>query len=263
MKLTMLGTGAAIIRLERRSPAVLVETDAEESIIVDCGWGVPSALIELGFPLYQLDHLCLTHRHADHLAALPALIQSMHVAGISHYPGKRREKPLFLHGYPGFSQDFQVLVDMMAPDLGRSFDKMVNEYPQKRPAIYGSLTISATEVRHVPQFFSSVSFRLDSAGKSAVVSGDLGWDDRLLNLMQGVDLAVIEAAVAPDQFAREGPKPNHLSAFEAGKMAALAGIKHLVLTHLYEVDDKAVTVEVRKNFSGQLTIPEDLQVFTW
>jgi ribonuclease BN (tRNA processing enzyme) len=260
MQITMLGTGAAIVRKERRSPAVLIQAD-NQSILVDCGWGVLGALMELGFPLHTLDHVCITHQHADHIVMLPALIQSMHVAGIPHYPGERRVKKLNLHGFPGFGKEFRTLIDMMAPDLGETFCMPIVEYPQASNYCKGSLVITAAEVRHVPEHFPAVSFRFQNGGKSVVVSGDLGWDNRFAALLEGADLAVIEAAVSPEQYAREGPRSNHLSAFECGKMAKQAGVGHLVLTHLYEVDHQAVVADVRKNFSGELTIPEDLQSF--
>src|SRR5215213_5809700 len=101
MKVTMLGTGTGLIRPERRSPSVLLETDNGESVIIDCGWGVPEAINKIGFPLNRLGQLAISHRHADHMSALPSFLQSQLIANIEHLPGKPRKEKLIVHGYPG------------------------------------------------------------------------------------------------------------------------------------------------------------------
>jgi len=73
MKMTILGAGTGLIRPVSRSPAVLIEA-AGQSVVVDCGWGVPGALIDSNFPMHTLGHLCITHSHADHMSALPAML---------------------------------------------------------------------------------------------------------------------------------------------------------------------------------------------
>jgi len=53
-------------------------------------------------------------------------------------------------------------------------------------------------------------------------------------------------------------KPSYI-----GKMAADAGVKNVLLTHLMRrtVDDKDATIEsIRRHYSGPLVFPDDLDI---
>jgi ribonuclease BN (tRNA processing enzyme) len=61
-------------------------------------------------------------------------------------------------------------------------------------------------------------------------------------------------------------KEEHLATDELGKMAARAGVKTLVLTHLPATADpkdeyKRFAEQVKKHFSGQVLIAKDLMEF--
>jgi len=61
-------------------------------------------------------------------------------------------------------------------------------------------------------------------------------------------------------------KEEHITPEEIGKMAASAGVKTVVLTHLPETDDpndeyKRFGEQVKKLFSGQVLIAKDLMEF--
>ncbi|MCQ8205956.1 hypothetical protein NP569_27095, partial [Vibrio parahaemolyticus] len=59
---------------------------------------------------------------------------------------------------------------------------------------------------------------------------------------------------------------HHTTAEEVGRIAKEANVKHLVLTHLVPADDPSITdevwiKEVRKQYSGPVTVSKDLQRF--
>jgi len=61
-------------------------------------------------------------------------------------------------------------------------------------------------------------------------------------------------------------KEEHITPEEVGKMAASAGVKTVVLTHLPDTDDPKDEYtrfgdQVKKHFSGQVFIAKDLMEF--
>lgn len=92
-------------------------------------------------------------------------------------------------------------------------------------------------------------------------SGDSGFSEKLITSARNADIAVVEASVSSKMFEELGPRPNHLSPYECGLIAAKAGVKKLVLSHLYDTATKGQIVkEARKNFSGKIIVSRDLEV---
>jgi len=261
MKLTILGAGTGLVRKESRSPAVLIESKGE-SILIDCGWGVPGALVDVGFSTHTLGHLCITHSHADHMSALPAMLQSLVIGNIHHLPGAEREHPLALHGYPGFGNDVQILKKMMVPEINLDHDVQIFELGQDSSTQFGVFTIQTTEVQHVPTL-RCVAYRISDGTHTAVVSGDLKWDESFAPVIQDADIAILDASMPIHEFAdsKPGDNPTHLTAEQCGMWADRGNVKRLVLTSLYGLDTPTeLAVEVQKHYKGMLTIPSELEV---
>ena len=255
----MLGTGTGLITSKRRSPSVLIET-SDTSIIVDCGWGVPAAINDVKFGLHTLGHLCISHSHADHMATLPALLQSQLIANIEHLPGEARTTPLTIHGYPTISQDIATLTRMMIPELDIHHDLSIIEYGDGIATRFGELSIIGVSVKHVPTL-EAVSFAFEYKGLKVAVTGDLGWDEAILPLLQNADIAIIDSSASQKEYELE-PHRSHLAPIQCGELAAKANVKHLVLTSLYDRESTFnITAAVRKHYAGMLTIPQDLQTF--
>ncbi len=78
--------------------------------------------------------------------------------------------------------------------------------------------------------------RVDSSGRSFAFSADTGNDWSFARLGEGIDLALCEATFLHENLVPPSP---HLSATQAGAMAAGAGVKRLLLTHLAPGSDAA------------------------
>ena len=112
----------------------------------------------------------------------------------------------------------------------------------------------------MPQFFNAAAFRIDHKDKSVTYSGDSCYDNRLINLATNSDLALFEASVAPSAYRSSGPRPNHLSPYECGRIAKLAKVKTLALVHLYDNSSSTEIIEeVRRNFEGRLILTHDME----
>ena len=261
MELTILGSGSAVITKKRVSASVMLKA-GKNLLLFDCGWGAPLNILRAGFDIQKIDHILISHPHADHMGSLINILQSIFVSGL-FYPKTKRVKPLYLHGYSGFKKDLDALIKIMSPELkmGKlTFAIKVFECTANKRKI-DNLQIQAQEVKHFPDEFHSVAFRVDYLKKSFVYSGDCGYDKNLIKLAKNADLAAIEATINPDYYQKFGPFPNHLSANEAGLIAQKAKIKKIVLFHLYDKLKYAGnrTKAVKENFKGEVIISKDLQ----
>jgi ribonuclease BN (tRNA processing enzyme) len=261
MQLTVLGSGVCIMYPDRKGPAYLLEAD-NQLVLLDCGWGFGPNLLQTSHSLSSIDHICISHPHADHMGSLMNILQSMAVES-DFFPEKKRTKPLHLHGYKGFKEDYEKLRNIMFPERMETYEIKIYEYANNENT-FGTLNIKGTEVKHNPHLFHSSAFRIEHNGKSLVYSGDTSYDENLIKLSKDADFALYEASSPPSQYRKVGPLPNHLSPFEAGKMAHRAEVKKLGLIHIYfeKTSEKEMETEVRQNFSGELLFLKDLDQFS-
>ncbi|EFK06053.1 conserved hypothetical protein [delta proteobacterium NaphS2] len=112
--------------------------------------------------------------------------------------------------------------------------------------------VRTAPAEHTPR---SLAYRLENAnGKSVVISGDTDYSDAIIRLAQGADLLILKAALPDNQ-----PLKGHLTPSLAGRMAHLAGVKRLVLTHFYpECLRTDIAAQCRRTWQGELTLAEDL-----
>jgi len=99
-------------------------------------------------------------------------------------------------------------------------------------------------------------------GKSLVYSSDTRPCDSVVALARGADTLVHDATFS-EQFAEgdRGRAGNHSTAAEAGKVAARAGVRRLILAHIdaeYHDAVEALAEEARRRFSGEVEIAREL-----
>lgn len=95
----------------------------------------------------------------------------------------------------------------------------------------GGLALSFARTDHPPE---TLAVRVDGDGRSLAYSADTGPAWSFDTLGPGIDLALCEATYLAEHEGRGG----HLSAGQAGAMAARAGVGRLVLTHLWPTVDR-------------------------
>ena len=119
---------------------------------------------------------------------------------------------------------------------------------------FGAFTVDTFPMAHIE---SSIGYRITARdGTSIAYTGDTGLCENAVKLALGADLFICEAAL-PDAMEVEG----HLTPSLAGKIAAEAEVKHLVLTHFYpECETVDLEAECRMAYRGPLTLAQDLMV---
>jgi ribonuclease BN (tRNA processing enzyme) len=258
MQLIILGSGSSIVKQSRRGPSFLLITNDNQKLLFDCGWGCLQSLLDLNLNPIELDQIFISHSHCDHLSNLIPILHSNLNLG-SFFPEKARQKKLIIHGYPGFKNDYEQLRKIMFPERIEPYEIEIQEHAEDR-AIVNNIEIITAPVNHVPQYFPSVAFRINHQGKSFTYSGDCGFDPSLIKLAQGSDLLLADASIPIQIFQKTGARPNHMSPFEVGQLADQANVKKLVLYHFYDKDAvEDVEKETKKNFKGEVFVPQDLQ----
>jgi ribonuclease Z len=107
----------------------------------------------------------------------------------------------------------------------------------------------------------AIGFHLGDEGMEMLYSGDTPRCPELLKRINNIDFLVHDCS-APSRFFAKYPslRSMHTDSLTLGEMAQEAGVKHLVPCHFFgELDFslEEIEEEIRKNFQGDLTIPED------
>lgn len=124
--------------------------------------------------------------------------------------------------------------------------------------------MEAFAVDHKPVRYA-FGYRFTAGGRRIVVSGDTRPTENLVRWAKGADVLVLEAYL-PEWFEKvDTPevaarlKRYHTSAEEAGTIAARAGVKTLVLTHLIPGNADATFRErAARTFHGTIVVGNDL-----
>jgi len=245
MEVIVIGSGTAVPSLRRGSPALGIRA-GEKVLLLDLGPGTLRAMLRYGLNFNDIDFLCLSHHHPDHVADLVAFLFA------SRYGlGYTRREPVHLLAARGFEDFHRRLQDVwgewVEPPPGLLLVTELATDGEDGRTI-GEITIRTAPVQHLP---TSLAFRVEHAGRSVVYSGDTDWSDRLIDLARGSDLLIVEAA-------NPWKVPGHLTPAEAGRLAARAGVPRLLLTHFYPPCDQVdLGAACGQEFAGQILLAED------
>jgi len=251
------------------------------AIMVDTGAGSTASLARAGANPSDLDALLLTHLHPDHVSDLPALLWDEDVL--------ERQRPLFVAGpsanefFPdtkvflerlfGAAGAFPELQTVMKPSAAFHLDiKVIDVAPLEARQVISidGAQISAYPVPHGRA--PSLAYRINGPGFSAVIASDQnGTDPGFASFARNADVLVLHTALSPraveHPFAKVIGLPQTL-----GKLAAKAGAKRVVLSHLMAFPDShpsaasfsladpgAVVAAVRSGFGGDVQLAFDLE----
>lgn len=248
MRLTILGSGTAAPLLERSNAGYLLEV-GNLKFLLDSGAGTIRRLLEAKADLFDIHHIFYTHLHNDHINDLGAIIWS------NNYGGTRK-KALNLYGPKGFKKYYKILVNKLLKPHKLYFDVNIKELKNSRLEI-GSIKIKTHKIRH-SSTTKSVAYRFEFKGKSFVYTGDAEYTDDVAEIAKDCDALLTECSL-PDNKKEEG----HLTPSLAGKIAAEANVKTLILTHFYpEVLKTDIKKQCKRTFSGKIILAKDRLIIT-
>lgn len=268
LELVVLGSGGPR-SFGRASSAYAVLVDGVPRVLVDAGPGAAVRWGALRLDFERLDTYLLTHLHIDHAGDLPGVVKSRDLSFSSGLT--------FRVFGPTGGGDYPSTTAFMAALFGeagafrylRGFRNELTLEVTDVPAAPGGaprvlleeadLRVLAVPVDHddVP----ALAFRVEAHGRAVVVSGDLGsGDDALVRLARGAEVLVYDATVLDPPAASPLLYRLHTAPARIGEVAARAGVKALVLSHLTPSVEGApdeVLASVAASYRGPVRFAED------
>jgi ribonuclease BN (tRNA processing enzyme) len=237
--------------------------------------GVSHQLAAARVPLTSLEYILISHHHSDHNLEYGNLFYNAWAAGLS--------TPIHSFGPKGLQQ-----MTKMYWELNR-FDVETRIADEGRPDPRALLiakdidadgdvlkaehfTITAFRTPH-PPITDNFAYKFTTPDGVIVFSSDTEYNPKLAEFAKGVDVLVHEALYAPfvDKLVarvKNGATlgkhllASHTTAQDAGKIAAAAGVKLLVLSHLVpgdiDVSDDQWIAAVQETYSGKVIVAKDL-----
>lgn len=268
-RLILLGTAGGPTPKQKASAPAQIIVVGDRGYLVDCGNGVARQMTLAGV-FRTLRHIFITHHHSDHNADYGTLL-------LLEW-GDRLNAPVDTWGPPPLERITQLFLDVSAPDI----DVRVRDEgrPPLAPLIRPHeltksgavmkddlVTVTCTVVAH-PLVPVALAYRFDCPDRSIVISGDTAPSDALVALARNADVLVHETLYAPAAPGEPGSAlrkhimDSHTAVEDAGRIAARAGVKTLVLSHFVPTDnmppDDTLIAAARTAFSGRVVVGKDL-----
>lgn len=286
MRVTFLGTAAARPTVGRNVSSLIVQREGD-TLMFDCGEGTQRQMMRYGIG-FALDDIFFTHTHTDHVLGLVGLTRTFQLQGrteplriwgprgssrvlrqavsfggdrlaypveiVELAPGeavKRKDYAIVPYAvdHPGAAAVGYALVEderrgRFDPDRARELG--IPEGPLWG-RIHRGQAVTLDDGRTIEP---SVLVGETRPGRRVVVTGDTRPCGATEEIARDADLLVHEATFGDDEAAR-AVETGHSTAREAATVAARAGVRRLVLTHLsarYSRDAAELEREAREVF---------------
>lgn len=292
-ELVVLGTASQVPTRHRNHNGYLLRWDGE-GLLFDPGEGTQRQMLHAGVSATQITRIAVTHFHGDHSLGLAGVIQRINLDRVPHpvdvyYPASGevyferlrhatafhetavlRPRPIDEPGpLPAPGARFALDAVRLSHPV-ESFGYRLTEPDGRRlvPERLAALGIAGPDVgrlQHLGAIESNGrSVTLDRVsefrrGQRFAFVMDTRLCEGVHELAEGADLLVIEATFT-DADTRLAEEHGHLTAGQAGKVAAEAGAGTLVLTHFSQryPDLGQHLADARKHFDGTVVLAEDL-----
>ncbi|MFR9723228.1 ribonuclease Z [Streptomyces sp. MS19] len=289
-ELIVLGTASQVPTRHRNHNGYALRWD-DETILFDPGEGTQRQMTLAGVTAHSLTRICVTHFHGDHSLGLSGVLQRISLDKVphpvhAHYPASGERYFERLRYSTSYHETARIEPRPVAGDgelTGDTAPFTLTAHRLSHPVdCFGYRLTEPDGVRMLPG-------RLAERGVTGPDVGRLQRDGRLRGvtlaevsetrrgqrfafvmdtrlcdgvyaLAEGCDMLVIESTFL-DADAALAHEYGHLTAAQAARVAADAGVRHLVLTHFSQryTDPGAFTREAREaGYEGELTVAEDL-----
>ena len=256
MRVVIVGSGASWPDSERSSPCQVILVDSEP-LLFDCGPGSGLNLMRWGINPASVSQMFLSHLHIDHSLELASLVFSGYLVD--------RKASVDIYGPSGISKFNKLLFEDVypsAPSIVRSmrsdgWNVASHEVSKGLVSEQRNYRVLATPVEHgIP----TVGYRIEAEKRAVVISGDTRPSKSLIELAKGADVLIHECSF-PDDMLELAQKTNHSTASEVGEVAYQAGVKKVILTHLFPIvkgREEELLSSVKRKFRGEAILSHDL-----
>ena len=262
-ELVVLGTASQVPTRHRNHNGYFLRWDGE-GLLFDPGEGTQRQLLRAGVPAGAITRICLSHFHGDHCLGLPGVVQRLSLDRVAHpvtahYPASGQVFFDRLRHASVFSEVAELVEHPVADDgvlaTGpsgtleahrlshpvESFGYRLVEPDGRRmlPAALAAAGVAGPDVRRLQHqgalTLGGRTVRLAEVseprpGQRFAFVMDTRLCDGVFALAADADLLVAESTfLHPDVALAE--QHGHLTARQAGEVAAQSGVRTLVLTH--------------------------------
>src|SRR5215210_4802829 len=246
MEITVVGSGTVIPRFERRQSCVVVRAGGQ-TLVFDLGSGAVRGMLRSGLDPFAVDRIFFTHLHPDHTVDVVSLLFA-----INYGAPEKRTLPLHVTGPEPFLGFWESVMGVWGKWMAGDYATFVSELPHECPS---PIDLAGCRLSWAPAEHrnESIAYRLDAEGGAFVYTGDTEYSQSVVELTRGADTLLIECSL-PD----EAPVPGHLTPSGVARIASEAGVRRVVLTHIYPAaEDVDLVTEVGRGFEGEILVADD------
>jgi len=292
LSVVFLGTAGSMPTVQR-APASLLVRRGGDRILIDCGEGTQRQLLRsVGLP--DIEHVFLTHYHADHFLGLPGMLKTFAL--------RAREVPLTVYGPRGLHSlmsdlrrvygklTYEVRLEELEPSQAVPFDGFaVGAYgvvhrlealgyalfEDERPGRFDPARARELGIEEGPQFgrlqrgeaVEADGRRVEPddvmgdprPGRRLVFTGDTEPCAATIAVAQGAGLLVHDSTFAEEE-AERAAQTGHSTARQAAEVAREAGVSLLALTHLSSRYFAPVIEKEAREAFERAVVPRDFDV---
>jgi ribonuclease BN (tRNA processing enzyme) len=265
----ILGSGGPAINRDRASTSYLLWIGTQAKILVDMGGGAFLRFGQAEAKLSDLSLVAISHLHPDHVSDLPALLW---------LSNRARQEPLPILGPSGndVAPDFAAFLDRLFNEKSGAFqvlgstlgtqqgsagggvrlDVRVVDATKAEPSTVfnrAGVTVTALGIPHgnIP----TLAYRVQTQNVAIVFSSDqTGTNPRFLEFAKGANVLIMHLAIPVSD-----NRPVHASPAVVGRIAQEASVGRLIVSHIGQFDLDPAIAELKKFYTGALTVGADLQ----
>lgn len=260
-KITFLGTGNALVTKCYNTCFALQY--AGDTFLTDAGGGntILAQLEKADISVSSIRHLFLTHGHTDHILSVIWVIR---LAASLYTRGKHPGLTIFCHDE--CEQKLRTFCQMtLTAKLQAVLDNGIKFVRLTNGAAFQAGPFHATAFDILSTKTKQFGYRLILPdGKILVCLGDEPYNPACLDYAKEADYLLSEAFCLYGE--REKFKPyekHHSTALDAARVARELSAKNLILYHTQDNNLSArkalYTAEAKKEFSGAIYVPDDLE----
>ncbi len=293
-ELVVLGTASQAPTRTRNHNGYFLRWD-DEGLLFDPGEGTQRQMLFAGVTASHVTRICVTHFHGDHCLGLPGVLQRMALDRVAHvveacYPAENkeffdrlrhaslfydtlalRERPVHGDGVVADAPAFRLqarALSHLVPTVGYRLTE-----PDGRRMLPDRLAASGVTGPDIGRLQRegrlSAGSRLVTLeevseprrGQRFAFIMDTRLCDAAFELADGADMLVCESTFA-DADALLARDYGHLTAGQAGRIAAESGARLLVLTHISQRYDSTAASQLvddaAARFGGEIVLAADL-----
>jgi ribonuclease Z len=277
-RVVVLGTGTPVPDAARAGAGIAIVVDGE-AYLFDAGGGVVHRAVQAAERLempaltpQNVAHLFITHLHSDHLHDVSEL------ATARWWSRKRRLNIWGPRGMAAYVEHMNAMATVEAgvrvpgtpPELIADRQGYLAEVTEIQDGVVfrdDRVTVEAFTVPH-GDIKPSFGYKVTTADRSIVISGDTAMSPALAEKARGVDLLLHEVIsgdrlVEMSEFWQQYHGTSHTTTAQLAKVASQARPRRLVLYHVLFIGATAgeIVAEVKRGYDGEVVLADDLDVF--